>query len=72
MSDAATPNSSWDPEAKGAAATGERGFLAELLAFAWENKAWWIVPTVVILAGLGVLVFVCQQDSIAPFFYALF
>jgi hypothetical protein len=60
----------WDPTAKPAAA--ERGFIADLLVFAWENKLWWIVPTVVILAGLGLLVWASGNDGFAPFFYALF
>ena len=62
----------WDPTAKAAAAAPERGFVADLLHFAWDNKLWWIVPTVVILAGLGLLVFLSGNDSFAPFFYALF
>jgi hypothetical protein len=61
---------SWDPTAKPVAA--ERGFVADLLVFAWQNKLWWIVPTVVILAGLGLMVFLSGNDGFAPFFYALF
>ena len=75
MSDATpnpAPSPTWDPAAKPAPTAAERGFFADLLLFAWENKLWWIVPTVVILVGLGVLVFVSQNDSFAPFFYALF
>ena len=74
MSDATTPKStSWDPEAKPADETPvERGFFADLLLFAWENKWWWIVPTLVILLGLGTMIFFAQEQQIAPFFYALF
>lgn len=68
----ATPNPAWDPTAKPASAPAERGFVADLLLFAWENKLWWIVPSVVILAGLGLMVFLSSNDSFAPFFYALF
>jgi hypothetical protein len=50
----------------------QRGFFADLLVFAWENKIWWIAPTVIILLGLGILVYFAQKDQIAPFFYALF
>ena len=76
MSEPTAPKStSWDPEAKpaaGADATVERGFFADLLVFAWENKWWWIVPTLVILLGLGTMIFFAQEQQIAPFFYALF
>ena len=79
MSDATTPGStSWDPNEKaapipaGAEAAPERGFFADLLVFAWENKIWWIAPTVIILVGLAVMVYFAQKDTIAPFFYALF
>jgi hypothetical protein len=76
MSDAATPptTTSWDPKEKasGGDAAVQRGFFADLLVFAWENKIWWIAPTVIILLGLGILVYFAQKDQIAPFFYALF
>jgi hypothetical protein len=64
---------SWDPESKPApAAEVERGFFADLLHFAWENKIWWIAPAATILVLLGVMVFFAQGSSIAPFFYSLF
>ena len=74
MSDATAPKStSWDPEAKPADAEPiERGFFADLMLFAWENKWWWIVPTLVILLGLGTMIYFAQEQQIAPFFYALF
>jgi len=76
MGDAAAPNpSSWDPESRPAGPPGlaaERGFFADLLLFAWENKWWWIAPTLLILIGLGVMVWFAQGQAIAPFFYALF
>jgi uncharacterized protein DUF5989 len=68
----AAPNASWDPAAKPAPAATERGFVADLLLFAWENKLWWIVPSLVILVGLGLMVFLSSNDGFAPFFYALF
>jgi hypothetical protein len=42
----------------------------ELLLFAREHKAWWIVPLVVVL-GLIVLLIAVGQTS-APFIYTLF
>ena len=42
----------------------------EILQFARQNKAWWIVPTVLILLVLGMLIFSGQVA--APFIYTLF
>ena len=42
----------------------------ELWSFAMQNKAWWIIPTVLILLVLGVLIFTGQ--AVAPFIYTLF
>ena len=44
--------------------------LSEVWAFAWQNKAWWLVPTVVVLLLLGVLIF--SGQAVAPFIYTLF
>lgn len=45
-------------------------FLGELVSFARQNKAWWIVPMVVVLLVLGSLIFTGQ--AVAPFIYTLF
>jgi ABC-type dipeptide/oligopeptide/nickel transport system permease subunit len=37
--------------------------------FAWQNKAWWIVPVVIILLLLSALIFV--GTSVAPFLYPM-
>ena len=42
----------------------------EIFQFALQNKAWWIVPTVLILLLLGVLIF--SGQAVAPFIYTLF
>ena len=44
--------------------------LREFGEFAWQNKAWWIVPIVLVLLLLGFLVVAGQ--SAAPFIYTLF
>lgn len=44
--------------------------LSDLLAFARQNKAWWLVPLVVMLL-LGGLVIAAGQGA-APFIYTLF
>lgn len=44
--------------------------LREFGLFAWHNKAWWIIPIVLMLLLLSGLIFVGQ--SAAPFIYTLF
>jgi len=43
--------------------------IREFLGFAWQNKAWWIVPIVGILFLLALLI-VAGQASL-PFIYTL-
>ena len=44
---------------------------AELfIGFAWQNKAWWIVPIILVLLLLALLTFTGQ--TAAPFIYTLF
>jgi hypothetical protein len=42
----------------------------EIGEFAWHNKAWWIVPVVLIMLLLALLIITGQ--STAPFIYTLF
>ena len=44
--------------------------LKEFGEFAWHNKAWWMVPVVLVLLLLSVLIF--AGSSAAPFSYTLF
>ncbi|MDA0990782.1 MAG: DUF5989 family protein [Verrucomicrobia bacterium] len=44
--------------------------LKEFMGFAWENKAWWIVPMILVLLLLGLLITTTQ--TAAPFIYTLF
>ena len=44
--------------------------LKEFGEFAWQNKAWWIIPIVIVLLLLSALIFV--GSSAAPFIYTLF
>lgn len=44
--------------------------LGEIFGFAWQNKAWWIVPIVLVLLLLVALIFTGQAS--APFIYTLF
>lgn len=45
---------------------------SELLSFLWKEKAFWLIPLVVVLVGLGVLLFLAQGSALAPFIYTLF
>lgn len=45
--------------------------LKEFAGFAWHNKAWWIVPVVLVLLLLGMLLFTGQAAAPA-FIYTLF
>ena len=44
--------------------------MKDFLGFAWQNKAWWIIPVVVVMLLLAFLIFAGQ--STAPFIYTLF
>ena len=44
--------------------------LAELGRYAARNKAWWLVPMVLVLLVLGLLIVTGQAS--APFIYTLF
>ena len=44
--------------------------LKEFFEFAWHNKAWWIIPIVLML--LLLMVFIVTGTSVAPFIYTLF
>ncbi len=44
--------------------------LKEFGQFAWHNKAWWIIPIILVLLLLAAMIFVGQ--SAAPFIYTLF
>ncbi len=76
MSDAPTPverpSTSWDPEEPQVPVEDKVGILGELWQFVWENKMWWITPTLLILALLGFVIVSASGSAIAPFFYALF
>ncbi len=44
--------------------------LKEFGAFAWHNKAWWILPVVLVFLLLGL--FIVTGQTVAPFIYTLF
>ena len=47
-----------------------RHLLAELGRYAARNKAWWLVPLVLVLLVMGALI--VAGTNVAPFIYTLF
>lgn len=45
--------------------------VSEFVLFIKENKAWWMIPIVLVLGLVGVLV-VLSSTGAAPFIYTLF
>ena len=47
--------------------------LNEFLTFLWKEKLWWMIPLILILLGMGLLIFFSSSsDALAPFIYPLF
>ncbi len=47
-----------------------RLLLRDFWGFAVENKAWWIIPMIIVLLLLAL--FIAAGSSVAPFIYTLF
>ena len=47
-------------------------FFKEFWAVLKERKLWWMTPIVVVLLGLGALLFLAEGTAVAPFIYTLF
>ena len=45
--------------------------LKEFFGFAWENKAWWIVPIILVLLLMALLI-ATGQSAAPAFIYTLF
>lgn len=54
-----------------AAEETEKGFFAEFLDFLKNNKKWWLLPILLVLALISVLVLL-SGSALAPFIYTLF
>ena len=65
------PNNTWDPTQEPKSEESP-GLVREFLAFLWENKLWWMTPTILILILLGIVIYRAQEASVAPFIYSLF
>ncbi len=49
----------------------ELSLIGEFWVFIKENKAWWMIPILLVLGGLGILVMLSSTGA-APFIYTLF
>jgi hypothetical protein len=49
----------------------KQSLLWEFVDFLGQNKKWWLLPILLVMALLGVLV-VLSNTAIAPFIYTLF
>jgi hypothetical protein len=45
---------------------------AELLAFLWQRKMWWLIPLVMVLLLTGLLIGFGSSSGVGPFIYTLF
>lgn len=45
-------------------------FLRDFLAFLGARKRYWLLPAVLVLAAMGLLVYLTQGASVAPLIYA--
>ncbi|MBL7713896.1 MAG: hypothetical protein JNL01_00425 [Bdellovibrionales bacterium] len=49
-----------------------KDWLIEYWQFIRENKKWWLIPMILVLATLGALIVFSQGSVVAPFVYTLF
>jgi hypothetical protein len=63
-----TPRSDFE---KAASEHKDRGLIAEYWHFLRHNKAWWLVPIILMLLLFGAFL-VLSQTAAAPFIYTLF
>lgn len=47
-------------------------FLQDLFAYAKEHKKLWIVPLILLLAGIAALLVLSASTPLAPFIYTMF
>lgn len=58
-------------EFEAAGQSEQMSLAAEFIEFVLENKAWWMIPIVVVLGLVGILVALGSTGA-APFIYTLF
>lgn len=53
--------------------TGQRlAIAAEIMAFLWHRKMWWMMPLVFVLLMMGILIIFGAATGVGPFVYTLF
>lgn len=52
--------------------TGRLHIVAELFAFLWARRLWWLIPMVTILLLIGLLTILPATSPITPLIYTLF
>ena len=50
----------------------KRSLLREFVAFAIQEKKWWMIPLVVVLLLIAGLIIFAGSSPLAPFLYPLF
>jgi len=48
------------------------GTFGRLFLFMWQNKLWWLIPLIAILAIFFVLMILAQTTPLGPFIYTIF
>lgn len=48
------------------------GIIGELWSFLRVRKKFWLLPTLIMMALLGLLIVATQGSAVAPFIYTLF
>ena len=48
------------------------GILNRFFGYLWQERAWWLIPVVIVLLVFGVLILFAQSSAVAPFIYTLF
>ncbi len=51
---------------------GRFSIAAELIAFLWRRKMWWMIPMVFTLLFFGLVIAVGNATGVGPFIYTLF
>jgi len=51
--------------------TNRSAIVAEVFAFLWQRKLWWLIPLAVLMCFIGILFAVAQVSSVAPWMYPL-
>ena len=51
---------------------GNPSLVAEFVIFIRENRKWWLIPMILMIAILGLLIVCGTSTVLAPFIYSLF